>query len=74
MQVAEHFATPIQGNLGGSFQRVNDFNDKFYVRWGKIDFDVWFGVQANVKVVLKVFRDHKIQENYIVDTDAYDIQ
>jgi hypothetical protein len=74
MQVAEHFATPIQGNLGGSFQRVNDFNDKFYVRWGKIDFDVWFGAQANVKVVLKVYRDQGIQENYIVDTDAYDIQ
>ena len=74
MQFAEHYATPIHGNLGGSFQRVNDFNDKFYVRWGKIDFDVWFGVQANVKVVLKVYRDHGIQENYIVDTDAYDIQ
>jgi PLD-like domain len=74
MQLAEHIATPFHGHLGGSFQRVNDFNDKFYVRWGKIDFDVWLGVHANVKVVLKVFRDNGIQEKYIVDTDAYDIQ
>ena len=74
MQFAEHFARPFHGNLGGYFQRVNDFNDKFYVRWGKIDFEVTHGVQANVKVILKVFREHGIQENYIVDTDAYDIQ
>jgi PLD-like domain len=74
MQFAEQFATPVHGNLGGYFQRVNDFNDKFFVRWGKIDFDVSHGVQANVKVVLKVFREHGVQENYIVDTDAYDIQ
>jgi hypothetical protein len=73
MQLAEHYATPIHGNLGSSFQRVNDFNDKFYVRWGKIDFDLSFGVQANLKVVLKVYRDH-ICETYIIDTDEYDVQ
>ena len=56
------------------FQRVNDFNDKFYIRWGKIEFDVFYGVQANVKVILKVYRDNSICETYIVDTDAYDIQ
>jgi hypothetical protein len=62
MQFAEHYATPIHGNLGGSFQRVNDFNDKFYVRWGKIDFDLSFGVQANLKVILKVYLDNAICE------------
>ena len=72
MQIAEHYASPTHGNMGGSFQRVNDFNDKFYIRWGKIDFDVFFGVRANVKVILKVYRD-AICETYIVDTDAYDI-
>jgi len=72
MQIAEHFAMPVHGNLGGSFQRVNDFNDKFYIRWGKIDFDVYFGTQANIKVVLKVYRD-QVCETYIVDTDAYDV-
>ena len=74
MQIAEHYAMPAHGHLGGYFQRVNDFNDKFDIRWGKIEFDVFFGVQANVKVVLKVYRDHGICETYLVDTDAFDIQ
>lgn len=73
MQFAEQYAMPVHGNLGGFFQRVNDFNDTFNVRWGKIDFDVSFGVQANIKVVLKVYRDHNICEKYIVDSDAYDV-
>lgn len=74
MQSAEHYALPTYGHLGGSFQRVNDFNDKFYIRWGKIDFDVYHGIQVNLKVVLKVYRDNNICETYIVDTDAHDIQ
>jgi hypothetical protein len=73
MTFAEHYAMPTHGNLGGFFSRVNDFQDKFYIRWGKIDFDVYFGVQANVKVILKVYRD-EIRETYIVDTDPYDVQ
>lgn len=74
MQIAEHYATPVHGYLGGYFQRVNDYNDKFAVRWGKIEFDMFFGVQANLKVILKVYRDHGLCETYIVDTDAFDIQ
>lgn len=74
MQFAEQYAMPVHGTLGGNFPRVNDFNDKFYLRWGKIDFDVNYGVQANVKVVLKVYRNDSICETYIVDTDPYDIQ
>ncbi|MCK5188602.1 MAG: phosphatidylserine/phosphatidylglycerophosphate/cardiolipin synthase family protein, partial [Methylococcales bacterium] len=73
MQLAEHFAMPRHGNLGGSFSRNTDFNDIFYIRWGKIDFDVFYGTQANIKVILKVYRDN-ICETYIVDTDPYDIQ
>jgi len=73
MQIAEHYAIPAHGNLGGSFQRVNDFNDKFHIRWRKLHFDVFYGVQANIKVILKVYRA-EICETYIVDTDAYDIQ
>jgi len=73
MQFAEQYAMPVHANLGGFFQRVNDFNDTFNVRWGKIDFDVSFGVQANIKVVLKVYRDHNICEKYLVDSDAYDV-
>lgn len=73
MQVAEHYAKPVQGTLGGYFERINDFKDKFYIRWGKIDFEMYHGVQANLKVILKVYRDNNICETYYVDTDAYDI-
>ncbi len=73
MQIAEHLAMPRHGNLGRSFPRNNDFNDVFYIRWGKIDFDVFYGDQANIKVILKIYRDNSC-ETYIVDTDAYDIQ
>jgi len=75
MQLAEHFAIPVHGNLGGYFSRVNDFKDEFFVRWGKIDFDVYHGVQANIKVIIKVYRERdNVCETYIVDTDPYDIQ
>ena len=74
MQTAEQFATPRLGTLGGFFPRVNDFNELFYLRWGKLEFDVASGVQANVKVILKVYRDHNVCETFIVDTDAFDIQ
>ena len=73
MDTAEHYAIPAHGNLGGSFWRSNDFNERFHLRWGKITFDVSFGVQANVKVILKVYRNNGVCETYIVDTDAYDI-
>jgi hypothetical protein len=74
MDTAENYAVPVHGNLGGSFVRSNDFNEKFHLRWGKIIFDVSFGAQLNVKVILRVYRDHNICETYIVDTDPYDIQ
>jgi hypothetical protein len=35
MDTAEKYAVPVHGNLGGSFVRTNDFNEKFYLRWGK---------------------------------------
>ncbi len=73
MQLAEHYAKPVQGTLGGYFERINDFKDKFYIRWGKIDFEIFHGVQANLKVILKVYRDNNICETYFVDSDAYDI-
>ncbi len=68
--VAEQFARPMQGALGGFFPRANDFNEVFKLRWGKIDFEVFHGVQANVKVLVKVYRDHGVCERYLVDTDA----
>lgn len=74
MQPAEHYAMPKHGNLGGYFERTNDNRESFNVRWGKIDFDVQYGIQANIKVILKVYREHGICETYIVDTDAYQVQ
>jgi len=74
MQIAEYYAKPTRGELGDSFARVNDFNHKFFLRWGKIEFELFHGDCVNLKVVLKVYRKHNICETYIVDTDAYDIK
>lgn len=74
MQTAEQYAIPRHASLGGFFQRVNDFNEPFSLRWGKVEFDVSYGVQANVKVILKIYRDNHVCETYFVDTDAYDVQ
>ncbi len=74
MEYAEHYARPFYGQLGGYFKRINDIKDVFAIRWGKIEFEMFHGVQANLKVILKVYRDEKVCERYIVDTEAYDIQ
>ena len=74
MSIAEHYARPYFGQLGGYFQRINDFKDTFDIRWGKIEFEMFHGVSANLKVILKVYRDHGVCENYIVDTDPYDVE
>ncbi len=66
-QIAEHYAKPVRGELGPSFARENDFSDKFYLRWGKIEFELFYGEQINLKVILKVYRKHNICETYIVD-------
>lgn len=74
MEIAEHYARPLRGELGGSFARVNDFNHEFFVRWGKIDFEMFYGAGINLKIVLKVYSNEGICETYIVDTDAYDVE
>lgn len=74
MNYAENYAVPVEGNLGTFFEKKNDLKEPFYIRWGSIRFDVFWGVNANVKVVLKVYREGNICEQFIVDTDPYDIQ
>jgi hypothetical protein len=74
MEIAEHYARPVRGELGGSFARVNDFNHEFFVRWGKIDFELFYGDSVNLKIILKIFSNDGICETYIVDTDAYEIE
>ncbi|MCL4827143.1 MAG: phosphatidylserine/phosphatidylglycerophosphate/cardiolipin synthase family protein, partial [Caldilinea sp.] len=69
MEFAETYATPIDGQLGTPFGKRNDFKELFYLRWGKIRFDVRWGSELNIKVLLKVYRSDGIVEHFIVDTD-----
>ncbi len=71
MEFAEQYATPIDGQLGTPFGRRNDFKELFYLRWGKIRFDVRWGAELNIKVLLKVYRSDGIVETFVVDTDPY---
>ncbi len=74
MSFAEHYAFPTEAEIGrGSIPRTNDFKELFYVRWGCVRFDVFWGAELNLKVVLKVYRDH-VCEQFIVDTEAYDVR
>lgn len=68
MPYAEQYATPIEGQLGPTFPRGNDFKEVFYLRWGKIRFDVQWGQELNIKVLLKVYRSDGVCERFIVDT------
>jgi hypothetical protein len=75
MPFAERYAFPTEAELGGSnLPRTNDFKELFYVRWGAIRFDVFWGVELNVKVVLKVYRSDGICEHFLADTDAYHVE
>ena len=74
MPFAERYAFPIDAEIGTSVPRSNDFKELFYVRWGRIRFDVLWGDQVNLKAVLKVCRSDDTCEHFIVDTDAYHVQ
>ena len=75
MPFAERYVLPTNGELGDrNVPRTNDFRELFYVRWGCIRFDVFWGAELNLKVVLKVYRFDDTCEHFIVDTDAYDVQ
>lgn len=69
MEYAERYATPVEGQLGTSFPRVNDFKEIFYLRWGKIKFNVNWGSDLNIKVLLKLYRSDGVCEHFIVDTE-----
>ncbi len=71
---AEQFVRPVEGRLGGFFKRANDLGQAFSLRWGQIGFDMHHGIDANLKVLLKVYREGEVCERYLVDTDAFDIQ
>jgi hypothetical protein len=69
LEFAEQYATPSEGQLGTSFPRQNDFKELFFLRWGKIRFNVTWGPELNLKVVLKVYRADGVVEHFVVDTE-----
>ena len=72
-QFAEQYAIPIEGQLGTTFPRQNDFKETFFLRWGKIRFDVHWGQELNVKVLLKVYRSDGVVERFVVDTEPRNV-
>ena len=54
MEFAEDFAVPIEGELGDSCVRLNDLKEPFSLRWGRIRFQVFWGSEVNLKVLLRV--------------------
>ena len=56
MSFAEHYALPTNGEMGEPFSRRNDLGEWFRLRWGRIRFDLSWGKDINLKVLLKVFR------------------
>ena len=68
MPFAEKYAFPIDARIGTSIPRTNDFKELFYVRWGQISFNVFWGFDLNIKVVLN--RRMKKSEISLEDAEA----
>lgn len=73
MEFAEQFASPTEASLGPVFPRRNDLGELFYLRWGRLHFDVRWGSEMNLKVILKVWHEDNTCDQYILHTDPYDI-
>ena len=69
MEFAEQYAAPTEAYLGPLYPRRNEFQELFYLRWGRIRFRVEWGGEMNVKVVLKVFHEDGTFEQYLAHTD-----
>lgn len=74
MPYAEQYAFPTGVEIGRSVPRTNDFKELFHVRWCSVRFDVFWGAELNLKVVLRVYRTEEVCETYLVDTDAVDVE
>jgi hypothetical protein len=74
MEYAEDIAVPLEGELSVSFTRPNDMQEPFPLRWGAIHFQVSWGPEVNLKVVLKVYRSDGTREQFLCDTDPYEVQ
>jgi hypothetical protein len=57
MAFAEDYAVPVEGKLGTNFPRNNDFKEVFYLRWGRVRFDVRSGASSSTsRSCFKVYR------------------
>jgi len=74
MEYAEEVALPIEGELGVSFARPDDLGEIYLLRWGAIRFQVFWGPEVNLKVVLRVYHSDGTREQFLSDTDPYEIQ
>lgn len=74
MEFAEKFAVPFEGELGTSNPRCNEFGEIFRLRWGRVRFEVFWGVEINLKVVLSVYHADGTREQFVCDTDPYESQ
>ncbi|HBA83093.1 MAG TPA: phospholipase [Verrucomicrobia bacterium] len=70
----ENLATPTELFMGPLFLRRNEFKDVFFIRWGRICFDVAWGVSLNIKVIVKVFHEDGSCEQYMAHTEPYDVK
>ena len=74
MQFAEKYTVPLDGELFPSTKKFNVFGEYFFIRTGRIRFQMWADTFNNVKVIVKVYRNDGVCECFIVDTDYYDVQ
>ncbi len=74
MEFAEKFAVPLEGELGTSNACCNEFGEIFRLRWCRIRFEVFWGLEVNLKAILSVYHADGTLERFICDTDPYDSQ
>lgn len=60
--------------MGPTFARRNDFNDVFFLRWGRIIFDVYWGPELNIKVLLNVYYEDGAVSQYMAHTEPVNVQ
>lgn len=71
---AERYARPVHARLESPYARRNDFGDMFFIRNGTLTFDVYWGTDLNVKVIVKVYFEDGSVEQYIAHTDPINVE
>lgn len=71
---AERYARPTWARLETPFARINDFGDQFFLRRGTLTFDVDWGVDLNIKVIIKVYFEDGSCDQYLAHTDPIHVE